>query len=72
MQFTSHLIRVGACVALHVANITSLNIQHALHWRSDSFWNYLRNLPGQAQHTAHAVTDFNPTCLNIIPVTAAA
>ena len=30
-RFTSHSIRVGACVALHAANISALNIQHALY-----------------------------------------
>jgi hypothetical protein len=29
-RFTSHSIRVGACVVLHAANISSLDINHAL------------------------------------------
>jgi hypothetical protein len=48
-HFTSHSIHVGACVALHAVNISSLNIKHALQWKSDSFLTYLRNLPCQAQ-----------------------
>jgi hypothetical protein len=60
-RFTLHSIRVGACVALHAANILALNIQHALHWKSDAFLIYLRNLPCQAQRTARAVIEFNPT-----------
>jgi hypothetical protein len=49
-HFTSHSIcRVGACVALHAANISSLDIKHALQWKSDSFLTYLRTLLCQAQ-----------------------
>jgi hypothetical protein len=71
-RFTSHSIRVGACVALHAANVSSLNIQHALRWKSDSFLTYLRNLPCQAQRTARAVVEFNPNRLNLVPGAAAA
>jgi len=71
-RFTSHSIRVGACVALHAANIPALDIQHALRWRSDSFLTYLRNLPCQAQRTSRAVVNFNPNRLDLIPSAAAA
>jgi hypothetical protein len=71
-QFTSHSIRVGACVTLHAANISVVNIQHTLHWKSDAFLIYLCNLPCQAQCTAHAVIEFNPHCLNLMPGTPAA
>jgi hypothetical protein len=71
-RFTSHSIRVGACVALHAANISALNIQHALRWKSDSFLTYLRNLPCQAQRTARAVVNFNPQRLDLTPGAAAA
>ena len=71
-RFTSHSTRVGACVALHAANISALNIQHALRWKSDAFLIYLRNLPCQAQRTARAVVEFNPHCLNLAPGAPAA
>jgi hypothetical protein len=71
-HFTSHSIRVGTCIALHVAGIDPLNIKHALRWKSDSFLTYLRNLPCQAQRTSRAVTEFNPNRLDIIPGAAAA
>jgi hypothetical protein len=71
-RFTSHSIRVGACVALHAAGIDPLDIKHALRWKSDSFLTYLRNLPCQAQRTSRAVTEFNPNRLDIIPGAAAA
>jgi hypothetical protein len=58
--FTSHSIRVGACVALHAAGINPLDIKHALRWKSDSFLTFLQNLPCQAQCTSRAVTEFNP------------
>jgi hypothetical protein len=57
IHFTSHLICVSACIALHAAGINSFNIKHALHWESDSFLTYLCNLPCQAQRTSHAVTE---------------
>lgn len=64
---TSHSIRVGACVALHDANVSKTNIKHALRWNSNCFMTYLQNLPRQAQHTARAVLDFHPDRLDIVP-----
>ena len=64
-KFTSHSIRVGACVALHAAGLDKLDIQHALRWRSQSFWNYLRNLPRQASRCMEAIRDFDPMKLSI-------
>ena len=40
-RYTSHSIRVGACVALHAAGLDKKDIQHQLRWRSTTFWNYL-------------------------------
>jgi hypothetical protein len=71
-RFTSHSIHVSACVTLHAANISALNIQHALCWKSDTFLIYLCNLPCQAQCTARAVIEFNPHCLNLMPGAPAA
>ena len=47
-RFSAHSIRVGACVALHAASIQQQDIKFALHWKSDSFYNYLCNLPCQS------------------------
>jgi hypothetical protein len=69
-RFTSHSLRVGACVALHAAGVIPSNIKDALRWKSDSFERYLRNLPCQAQRNSRAVVNFSPTRLDI-PVTAA-
>jgi hypothetical protein len=62
--YTSHSVRVGACVALHAAGVNQMDIMHALRWRSMSFWNYLRNLPCQAARSMQAVRDFDP---NVLP-----
>jgi len=51
-RFTSHSIRVGACVLLHENGADSLIIKSRLRWRSDSFLNYLRNTLSLAK--AHA------------------
>jgi hypothetical protein len=66
-RFTSHSIRVGACVALHAARVSKLNIKFALRWKSDSFYSYLRNLPCQAGETAAAVLNFNPNRFTLVP-----
>jgi hypothetical protein len=58
--FTTHSIRVGACVALHAAGVQFTEIKFALHWKSDSFYNYLRNLPCQSPRMAAAILNFNP------------
>jgi len=42
-RFTSHSLRVGACVLLHENGADTLLIKSRLRWRSDSFMNYLRN-----------------------------
>lgn len=66
-KFSSHSIRVGACVALHAAGVSKLNIKFALRWKSDSFYTYLRNLPCQAAQTAAAVLNFSPNRFTLIP-----
>ena len=66
-RFSSHSIRVGACVALHAAGVSQQDIKFALRWKSDSFYNYLRNLPCQSARMASAVLNFNPTTFTLIP-----
>ena len=43
-NFTSHSIRVGACVLLHAQNVSAEDIKFCLRWRSDAFRTYLRNI----------------------------
>ena len=59
-RFSTHSIRVGACVALHVANFTTEQIQHALRWRSNAFKMYLRDVIALAEQRNIAVTAFCP------------
>jgi len=51
--FSSHSIRVGACVFLHMQGKDALFIKHRLRWESDTYMVYLRNMSLLAdQHTA--------------------
>jgi hypothetical protein len=59
-RFSPHSIRVGACVALHAANIDPTHIKFALRWKSDTFRTYLRNRPCQAARIQSAISTFNP------------
>jgi hypothetical protein len=42
-KWSSHSLRVGACVALHSMGFSPLDIQWLLRWRSTAFMAYLRN-----------------------------
>ena len=48
-RWSSHSIRVGACVLLHSHGFSGHQIQFLLRWKSDSFMEYLRNI-GYLQH----------------------
>ena len=54
--FTSHSIRVGACVLLHAQNISAEDIKFRLRWRSDTFRTYLRNIVQLAERHRDAIT----------------
>jgi hypothetical protein len=43
-KWSSHSLRVGACVALHAMGFSTLDIQWLLRWRSTAFMVYLRNV----------------------------
>ena len=53
--FTSHSIRVGACVLLHSQNVSSEDIKFRLRWRSDTFRMYLRNILQLAEKHKDAI-----------------
>lgn len=60
-KWTSHSIRVGACVALHESGCDTTFIQNRLRWRSDSFKMYLRHTPMLAfQHARFINPDNTP------------
>ena len=42
--WSSHSLRVGACVLLHASGCTESTIQWLLRWRSNAFMAYLRNV----------------------------
>ena len=54
-KFTSHSVRVGACVLLHSQNISIEDIKFRLRWRSDAFRMYLRNIIQLAERHRDAV-----------------
>jgi hypothetical protein len=54
-RWSSHSLRVGACVLLQEAGFSATQIQWLLRWRSQAFMDYLRNLPGLAQQQSHAL-----------------
>ena len=56
-KFTSHSIRVGACVLLHTQNISTEDIKFRLRWRSDSFRMYLRNVIQLAEKHKDAIAN---------------
>ena len=56
-RFTSHSLRVGACVLLHAQNQSSEDIKLRLRWRSDSFRMYLRNIIQLAERHRDAIRD---------------
>ena len=45
VRFTTHSLRVGACVLLHEACQTPDFIKARLRWRSDAYLMYLHNTP---------------------------
>ena len=60
-RYTSHSIRVGACVLLHVSGKSPDFIKFRLRWRSDSFRMYLRNLPALAIQHVKAIQQAQET-----------
>ena len=55
--FTSHSVRVGACVLLHSQNISPEDIKFWLRWRSDTFRMYLRNIVELAERHRDAIAN---------------
>ena len=42
-RWSSHSLRVGACVILHALGFQPVDIKFILRWRSDAYLVYLRN-----------------------------
>lgn len=56
-KFSSHSIRVWACVLLHSMGKDTSFIKHRLRWKSDAFMEYLRHVPISARHHNEILTD---------------
>lgn len=64
-KWSSHSLRVGACVILHSMGFTESQIQFLLRWRSLAFMCYLRNLAflSDQQNEAISLIDSMPNFL---------
>jgi hypothetical protein len=58
-RFSTHSIRVGACVVLNAAGKAGAFIQQRLRWRSEAFLMYLRDIPELALAHAAVLTHAN-------------
>ena len=54
-RWSSHSLRVGACVTLHAMGFSPLDIQWILRWRSMAFMVYLRNVALLARRHVQAL-----------------
>jgi hypothetical protein len=52
--WSAHSLRVGACVFLHAAGFSSMDIKWILRWESDAYMAYLRNFAGLSDRQARA------------------
>jgi len=59
-RFTSHSLRVGAAVQLHVAGKSIPFIKKALRWKSDTFERYFRNVGALADQRNDAINAHDP------------
>jgi hypothetical protein len=58
-RWSTHSLRVGACVILHGMGFTDTQIQFLLRWRSNAFFVYLRNIAGLAHKQNRALDDLS-------------
>ena len=56
-MWTSHSLRIGACIILHNAGFTDEQIQRLLRWHSRAFTEYLRNLAALAAKQTYAINE---------------
>jgi hypothetical protein len=64
-KWSSHSLRVGACVILHTMGATETQLKHLLRWKSSAFMMYLRNSPvlGKMQNKCFDLTEHMPNYL---------
>ena len=58
-KWSSHSLRVGACVILHSMGFTNTQLQFLLRWKSLAFMCYLRNLAILANQQNQAMADLS-------------
>jgi hypothetical protein len=58
-RWSSHSLRVGACVILHTMGFSAVQIQFLLRWKSTAFMNYLRNLAILSDSQNRAMADLS-------------
>jgi hypothetical protein len=56
-MWTSHSLRIGACVILHNAGFSDEQIMDLLRWCSDAFKEYLRHLAALAEKQTYAIDE---------------
>lgn len=56
-DWTSHSLRIGACVILYATGFTGEQIQKLLRWKSTAFMDYLRNLAETSRLQNKALND---------------
>lgn len=56
-KYSSHSVRVMACVLLHTMGKDTSFIKHRLRWKSDAFTEYLRHVPISAQQHNEILQD---------------
>jgi hypothetical protein len=55
--WSSHSLRVGTCTLLYAKGFSDTEIMFLLHWKSDAFMSYLRNLAVTSRRQNTAVND---------------
>ena len=54
-RWSSHSLRIGACVILYTMGFTETHLKFLLRWKSDAFMSYLRNVAAVAQQQTLAL-----------------
>ena len=55
-RYSSHSLRVGACQILYANGFSAYEIKHLLHWKSDAFMVYLRDIAWVARKQTEAMS----------------
>ena len=70
-RWSSHSLRVGACVFLHSHGFSALDIKWILRWDSDAYLTYLRNFSGLADRQTEAFRALDDPTANVAVPTIA-